>query len=135
MSQIADLVGQWIDGYDARDAAAQAALYAEDASNWQHALGEPVIGRDKIRAGLAAFYRAFPDSAITSEAMIEDEGRAALFWRAGGTWRGPFAGLEPNGKSYVLYGSTLFIARSGRIVEQRAYWDRATLFRQLDIPL
>lgn len=135
MSKIAELVGKWIDGYNARDADAQAALYADDASNWQHALGEPVVGRDKIRDGLAAFYRAFPDSEITSEAMIADEGCAALFWRAGGTWRGPFAGREPNGKSYILHGSTLFVARSGRIAEQRAYWDRATLFRQLDIPL
>ncbi len=131
--EAARIVAGWIDGYNARDAAAQAALYAEDAVNLQYALGDPMTGRDAIRASLEAFYTAFPDSRIETEALVEDGERVALFWKARGSWRGPFAGREPNGNSFALNGSTLFVVREGHIVEQHAYWDRASLFAQLGI--
>ncbi len=80
---------------------------------------------------LAAFFAAFPDSTIETEALIEDGEHAAWFWRSRGTFRGPFGGRRPNGKSYVLHGATLFTIRDGKILEQRAYWDRASLLTQL----
>ncbi|MGB0083798.1 MAG: ester cyclase [Rhodomicrobiaceae bacterium] len=129
------VVEQWIAAYNARDADAQAVHYAEDASNWQHAPGEPVAGQEKIRENLAAFYRAFPDSVIETEAMLSDAATVAWFWLARGTWLGPFAGREPNGNAFSLHGSTLFVVEVGHIVTQRAYWDRASWFRLLGIPV
>lgn len=131
----AEIVERWAAAYNARDASAAAELYREDASNWQLALGDPAVGRAAIRDNLAAFFRAFPDSVIRTEELLTTESDAAWTWIASGTWSGPFAGREPNGKAYTLHGCTLFKIVGGRIGAQRAYWDRATWFRQLDIAL
>jgi steroid delta-isomerase-like uncharacterized protein len=135
MVQPRQVVEQWAAAFNARDADAAAGLYAENASNWQVAIGGPVVGREDIRKGLRAFFQAFPDSAIRTEALIEAGNTAVWTWITSGTWRGAFAGLSPNGKAYTLHGCSLFEVADGRIKSQRAYWDRATWFRQLDIPL
>jgi steroid delta-isomerase-like uncharacterized protein len=130
-----DVVEQWARAFNARDADAAAGLYDENASNWQLAIGGPVVGREGIRMGLRVFFQAFPDSAIQTEALIEAGNTAAWTWITSGTWQGVFAGLAPNGKAYTLHGCSLFEVVHERIMSQRAYWDRATWFRQLDIPL
>jgi steroid delta-isomerase-like uncharacterized protein len=135
MVQPRDVVDQWAAAYNACDAEAAADLYEDNASNWQLAIGSPVIGRDAIRKGFLAFFQAFPDSAIRTEALLEAGNIAVWTWVASGTWQGAFAGLPPNGKAYTLRGCSLFEVAGGRITSQRAYWDRATWFRQLDIPI
>src|SRR5262245_12208613 len=99
MSDSLEVVEQWINAFNERDAAAVAALYAENASNWQHAMGDPVVGRDNIEKRLAAFFIAFPDSFIDADATFVDGELVAWFWQAHGTWRGPFGDLQPNGRS------------------------------------
>ncbi|HEX6960074.1 MAG TPA: ester cyclase [Ferrovibrio sp.] len=44
---------------------------------------------------------------------------------------GPFLGLEPTGKSFVLSFTVFVKFRDGLFVEERFYYDLATLFRQL----
>jgi len=129
------VVEAWAAAYNTRDAVAQGALYADDATNFQRALGQKVVGRSNIQDGLAKFYAAFPDSSIQTEALLEVGTQVAWFWVAHGTWVGAFAGLQPSGKPYTLSGSTLFTVRDGLIAQQDAYWDRATWFTQLGIPL
>jgi steroid delta-isomerase-like uncharacterized protein len=135
MSTPREVVEQWAAAYNARDASAAADLYVEDASSWQLAAGDPVVGRDAIRAGLGAFFAAFPDSVIRTESLFEAGDAAAWTWIASGTWRGPLFGRQPNGKVYTLRGCTVFETTAGRIRTQQAYWDRATWFLQLGIPL
>jgi steroid delta-isomerase-like uncharacterized protein len=125
----------WIDAFNTRDAGAAARLYHEDAVNHQVAAGQPAVGREAIRAGLAAFFAAFPDSFTHLENLLVDGERVALEWSGGGTWRGPFAGHEPTGRSYVLRGCGFFTVIDGRIKTQRGYWDRATWFEQIGLPV
>jgi steroid delta-isomerase-like uncharacterized protein len=89
------------------------------------------------RNAQAKQYRLLSGAAMASvgEALIEAGNTAVWTWITSGTWRGAFAGLSPNGKAYTLHGCSLFEVADGRIKSQRAYWDRATWFRQLDIPL
>lgn len=135
MSTAGEVVERWAAAYNARDAATAADLYVDDASSWQLAAGDPLSGRDAIRAGLAAFFAAFPDSVIRTEKLLEAGDDAAWTWIASGTWRGPLFGRQPNGRPYTLRGCTVFETTGGRIRTQRAYWDRATWFQQLGIPL
>jgi steroid delta-isomerase-like uncharacterized protein len=133
----ADVVRAWVDAFNRRDAAAAAALYHDDAVNTQLAAGGPVIGRPAIHAGLAEYFAAFPDSVTRPENLVVDPGGqwVALEWSGGGTWLGPFAGRRPNGRRFELRGCGFFRVTAGRIAEQRGYWDRATWFGQLGIPL
>ena len=128
-----DVVEQWVAAFNARDAHAAAALYHEDATNWQVAAGDPAVGRQTILGDLVSFFRAFPDSFTQVENLFEDGEWAMLEWFGGGTWRGEFAGSSPNGKSFTLRGCGFFHVVDGKITFQRGYWDRATWFGQLGI--
>jgi hypothetical protein len=66
--------------------------------------------------------------------LFEDGEWAVLEWNGGGTWRGEFAGLPANGRSFTLQGFGSFPVISGTIKFQRGYWDKATWFSQLAIP-
>ena len=71
MTRPREVVLAWVDAFNRRDAAAAAALYHDDATNLQVALGEPVVGQRAIRDGLEQFFRAFPDSVTKVETLLE----------------------------------------------------------------
>lgn len=130
-----EVVEAWVAAFNRRDAHAAAVLYHEDATNVQVAAGEPVVGRQAILEALLAFFRALPDNFTKVENLFQDGEWAILEWTGGGTWRGKFLGMTPNGKSFVLRGCGFFHVTDGKIRFQRGYWDKATWFGQLGIPL
>jgi steroid delta-isomerase-like uncharacterized protein len=128
-------VTEWAASFDRRDAAGAAALYHEDAINIQVAEREPVRGRQAILNSFISFFRAFPDSYTRVEHIFEDGEWAVIEWSGGGTMRGEFAGHSPTGRSFTLRGCGFFNVVNGTIRFQRGYWDRATWFGQLGLPL
>ena len=134
MNQARQVVLSWVDAFNRRDADAAAALYHQDATNLQVPLGEPVVGRMAIHAGLAEFFRAFPDNYTKVETLLTEGDWAALEWSGGGTWRGEFAGRTGTGQQFALRGSGFFHVVGGLIRFQRGYWDRVTWFDQLGLP-
>ena len=102
---------------------------------WQIPAGEPAIGRQALLDELLAFFQAFPDNYMHLESLFEEGEWAIIEWSGGGTWRGEFAGLPPNGRSFTLRGGGFFHIVAGKITLQRGYWDKATWFGQLGIPL
>jgi steroid delta-isomerase-like uncharacterized protein len=130
-----EVVQDWVAAYNRRDAQAAAELYHEDATNFQVALGDPTVGRKAILEDLLSFFRAFPDNFTHAENLFEDGEWAILEWFGGGTWRGEFAGTAPNGRSFTLRGCGFFHVLDGKIWFQRGYFDKATWFGQLGIPL
>src|SRR5688572_29822939 len=129
------VVTEWAAAFNRRDAAAAAALYHDDATNIQVALSEPVRGRQAMLDSFTAFFRAFPDSYTQVEHMFEDGEWAIVEWRGGGTFRGEFVGHAPTGRSFTLRGCGFFHVIEGKIRVQRGYWDRATWFKQLGLPI
>jgi steroid delta-isomerase-like uncharacterized protein len=130
-----EVIEEWVAAFNARDAARAAACYHDDATNWQIAAGPAVVGRANIEKDLTAFFAAFPDSVTNIENLFQDGQWAMLEWSGEATWRGEFAGLPPNGKTFTLRGCGFFHVVDGRIKYQRGYWDRATWFKQLGIPV
>jgi steroid delta-isomerase-like uncharacterized protein len=128
------VVTEWAAAFNRRDAAAAAALYHDDATNIQVALGEPIRGRQAMLDSFAAFFRAFPDSYTQVEHVFEDGEWAIIEWSGGGTFLGEFAGYAPTGRSFTLRGCGFFHVTDGKIRFQRGYWDKATWFRQLGLP-
>lgn len=130
-----EVVEAWVAAFNRRDAHAAAALYHEDATSVQVAAGEPAVGQQAILEGLLAFFRAFPDNFTKVENLFQDGEWAIVEWTGGGTWRGEFIGRAPNGKLFMLRGCGFFHVTDGKIRFQRGYWDKATWFGQLGIPL
>jgi steroid delta-isomerase-like uncharacterized protein len=135
MTRPREVVLAWVDAFNRRDAGAAAALYHHDATSFQIALGEPVVGQPAIRDGLTKFFQAFPDSVTKVESLVEDGSMLALEWSGGGTWRGEFAGRVGNGRAFTLRGAGFFSIDAARIRWQRGYWDRAQWFDQLGLPI
>ncbi len=77
-----------------------------DVVKIQVAAGEPTVGRVAIRDGFATFFGAFPDNDTRLVNLFED---------------GEWAILECTG--------------GGRIKFQRGYWDKASWFHQLGLPV
>lgn len=111
------IVEQWIDRFNAADAAGLAALYEADAVNHQ-VTQEPVVGRENIRE---MFQREFAAANMVCipEAIHEAGEVAALEWR------------DPLG----LRGCGFFTIRNGRIAFQRGYWDRLSFLKMHGLPI
>lgn len=116
-----DVVLEWVEAFNRRDAEAVAALYHEDAVNLQVAAGEPTVGRQAMRDGFAYFFRAFPDNYTMPVNLFEDGEWAILEWTGGGTWQGEFAGHAPNGRAFEIQGCVFLQVVAGKIQFQRGY--------------
>lgn len=111
------IVERWVELFNKGDAAGMAALYHEDAVNFQ-VNQEPVNGRAAIHE---MFKRDFAAASMTCiiEAIHEAGDVAALEWR------------DPLG----LRGCGFFTVRDGRIIFQRGYWDRLTFLKMHGLPI
>ena len=112
-----ETVEQWIERFNAGDAAGLAELYHEDAVNHQ-VTQQPVKGRAAIQA---MFEREFAAANMVCipEAIHEAGDVIALEWR------------DPLG----LRGCGFFTIRDGRIVFQRGYWDKLAFLTLHGLPL
>jgi len=99
---------EWVAAYNARDPYILAALYHEDATNIQVALGDPLQGREVMLESFISFFQAFPDNCTHIENLFEDGEWAILEWSGTGTFLGEFAGFTPTGKSFTLRGCGFF---------------------------
>lgn len=111
------VVERWLSLFNAGDADALAALYAEDAVNHQVA-DEPVEGRDAIREKFAREFAAADMTCIPE--VIHEAGDVAIL-----EWRDPLG----------MRGCGFFTVRDGMIAFQRGYWDKLSLLRLHGLPI
>jgi limonene-1,2-epoxide hydrolase len=111
------LVRAWVAAFNAADADAMAAFYAEDAVNHQ-VVRDPVVGRQAIREMFAAEF-AVADMVCEIENLFEDGEWAILEW------------TDPKG----LRGCGFFHVVDGLIVFQRGYFNELSFLRQQGLPL
>lgn len=112
-----DLVMQWVEAFNAGDAARMGDFYADDAVNHQVAM-DPVKGRQAIVDMFAAEFAAAEMTCIV-ENVFEDGDWAILEWK------------DPLG----LRGCGFFLVRGGQIQMQRGYWDKLSFLRMHGLPL
>ena len=88
-------------------------------------------GRTAVRGFFEEFHDAFPDVSITLEGVTGDDQRAAVEWRATGTFDGkPFQGITPNHHKFDIRGVDFLEIDSGRIRHERVAFDSAEFARQ-----
>lgn len=107
----AELLGRWIEAFNAADADALAQLYHPDAVNHQVA-NSPVVGRAAIRQMFVDEFAAAQMVCIPVNRMADGEW-AAMEWQ------------DPKG----LRGCGFFHVVDGSIRHQRGYWDRLSVER------
>jgi steroid delta-isomerase-like uncharacterized protein len=131
---------KFADTFNKHDLDALAKLYAEDAIAYDPMYPEPLRGREAIRKDAATFFKGFPDvrmEVITTLEKGDQNGADEI--RMTGTQTGPLETptgqvLPPTNKRFEMRGSGFArLNERGEIVEERRYYDVATLLRQLGI--
>ena len=112
-----ELIRRWVEHFNAGDAEALAALYADEAVNHQ-VTQEPVKGKEAI---LEMFRREFAAAEMhcIAENIFEDGEWAILEWK------------DPLG----LRGCGFFHVQEGKIQLQRGYWDKLSFLRLHKLPI
>ncbi len=85
------------------------------------------------RAWFGDLFRAFPDFEMEIVEVVAEGEKAAVRWRANGTFSGSanFEGLAPNGSRVDVQGCDVLTIRDGRIQHNDAYMNGAEMMRQL----
>jgi steroid delta-isomerase-like uncharacterized protein len=119
--------------WNAHDPDAVAAVFARDAEAYDVGVPEPVRGRDAIRARAADLLAAFPDFRLERLELLVDGNANADRWRATGTHRGPFMGMEPTGNRIDVLGASFSqFDEDGLVMRDHHFWDVPTLLAQLN---
>jgi predicted ester cyclase len=118
-----------------QDVGAALSVCSEDFVLETVPLGLAARGRKETELLLAAFFHAFPDYAIEGDGIAAEGGAAACWGRARQSFRGPFLGAAPTGRSAELPFVSVFEASNGRLTRERYYFDLATLCDGIGLPL
>jgi len=90
-------------------------------------------GRDHWRQAIAMYRRAFPDSHVTYEELIECGDKVIGRWRATGTHTGELPGVPSSGKPIAISGITIYRVAGGKIVEAWEALDLLGMWQQLGV--
>jgi hypothetical protein len=118
-----------------QDVGAALALCSEDFVLETVPLGLASRDRKEAEQQLALFFHAFPDYRVDLEGLAAGEGVVACWGRASLTWRGPFAGQTPTGRSAELPFVSLFPAANGVLRGERFFFDLSSLCDAIGLPL
>lgn len=123
----------WVEAYNNHNSEIAASLYNENSRNLQFPWGKIVQGREAMHNTYINIFKAFPDIHIEVNNIVEEAPWIVIEWRFSGTMKGEFAGHAPNNNSFNINGCEIFQIENGKILIQHGYWDKATMFHQLNI--
>lgn len=127
------VVRGFFEALNARNYARAAGAIAEGCEWWSMPAENLHRGPSAIVAGLDEFTSAFPDWRADIDRLTSAGPIVVVEWISTGTFRAPFRGRLPNGKSFRRRGCSVAEVRTGLIVHYRDYFDRAALLEQLDL--
>lgn len=118
--------------WNAHDADAVAAVFAEDAVIREIGGAGELHGRAAVRARAAALLTAFPDLRLERLELVIDGDRHADRWVLSGTHRGELFGFAPTGRPVRVEGATFTrLGADGLVIEDTHMSDVAGLLAQL----
>ncbi len=118
--------------WNAHDAEAVAAIFAEDAVIFEIGGVGELRGRAAVRERARALLTAFPDLRLERLALVIDGDRHADRWVLTGTHQGPLFGMPPTGRRVRVEGAAFTrLGADGLVVEDVHLSDVAGLMAQL----
>lgn len=115
-----------------RDVEAMAACWEPGTLDVLHGVAELKVPAD-LKAWFGALFASFPDFTFEVLDVLAGGEKAAVRWRATGTFDGSakFQGLLPNGSAVDIQGCDVLTVRDGKVVHNDAYTNSVELLRQL----
>lgn len=125
---------RWIDAFNARDDAAEAAARTADyIAHTPESIGTAALDSDDWVEFLGVFLEGFPDLHLEVLDSAADEGTTAQRILFTGTHTGTFRGLPPTGRKVRFSGLEINRMVDGRVAEHWFQLDAVTLFEQLGL--
>jgi len=120
--------------WNAHDADAVAAVFAEDAVVREAGTDAETRGRAAIRERAVMLLAAFPDFRLERISLVIDGDRHADRWVMTGTHRGELFGIPPTGRSVRIEGATFTrMGADGLVIEDVHFSNTASLLAQLGV--
>lgn len=120
--------------WNAHDADAVAAVFAEDAVTRDAGSDEAAVGRAAVRERAAQLLAAFPDLRLERQELVIDGHRHADRWVLSGTHDGELLGIPPTGRPVRIEGATFTrMNDEGLVAEDYHFVDLARLLNQLGV--
>lgn len=125
------LARRWIDEiWRKRNLDAIDELIAEDAV-LHGSSPEPLVGPAAARHSVETMLEAFPDSQVDIVHLVAEENLVAVHFRATGTHRGDFQGIQPTGNKIDTIGMSIMKVENGQVVEEWQLFDQLGVLQQL----
>jgi ketosteroid isomerase-like protein len=133
-SQIAQTLEAFRRAKDDHDVPAVVALRTEDCVDVMAATGVRLAGKEAIDAYFRAFFAAVPDYRGQFDGVAYGENAAAVWGRFAGTVHEQLLGVRVDGPRKLRVPCAFALTfREGKVVEDRQYWDAATVAEQLGV--
>jgi steroid delta-isomerase-like uncharacterized protein len=130
----AQLVRDEIEDLSRGDLEAVLDYYTDDVF-FHDVSAEPCHGKQEMRDFMAIFYRGFPDLRIEIRNVIAQAGLVAAEYDLLGTHTGVFLEHPPTGRAFRVPALSVYEHDGRLFTRETVYYDSASLFRQLGLPL
>ena len=118
-----------------QDIGAALCLCSEDFVLETVPLGIAARDRKRTEQKLSVFFSAFPDYSVTLDGIATGEGVVTSWGRARLSFRGPFAGQAPTGRTAELPIFCVFSSAFDRLRGERFFFDLASLCEETGLSL
>jgi glyoxylase-like metal-dependent hydrolase (beta-lactamase superfamily II)/predicted ester cyclase len=131
-AETARVVREYFEALGRAESDAPLRFYAPGGTGHIHGVVGPAAPEESVKF-FTELFEAFPDWHFEILDVVAEGERAAVRWRARGTFAGPgnFMGFEPNGARADVEGVDMVWVRDGQMVRLEAYMNGAQLARQL----
>ena len=121
----------YFDAIAERDVDAMAACWKAGSTDRLYGMADLRVP-DDLKRWFGNLFQAMPDFALSVVDMVAYGDKAAVRWKATGTFTGPvkFEGLNATGSRVELEGLDLLTIEEGLVVENHAYTNTTELARQ-----
>lgn len=107
---------------------------AKDFVDYGSGEGKPMKNIDSIKAGLKAFYTAFPDYKGEHFSAVASGDSVVVIGEWSGTFKAAFMGMKPNGKTFKYTDADIFtFDKDGKMTSHRSVQSEAAPMSQLGI--
>ena len=110
-------------------------LFADEYERHDFRESEPSAGPEGQKQIAKAIRAAFPDLTWEIDFLLADGDFVVGRWTAAGTHLGPWAGVEPTGRSMRFSAINVFRFSDGEVVELWNHRDDLGLMQQLGAPV
>ena len=90
-------------------------------------------GIQNIKNHIETCRKAFPDLRITVDDSIAERNEVVHHWKASGTHRGSFLGMQPTQRKVTIDGTSIYRLEGPKIAEAHANWNLASMMEQLGV--